>query len=550
MAPSITLRSLLPVTSGEALGVGRGASFTGISQKSKPVIKIILTDGQQHSFVPSYTTLDKIEGFVSITAPNDLCFEDIHITFQGASKTFVDAVTTTPSSRSRTQASHNFLKLFQPIDAAALPPDRVLEAGQTYRFPFTFVVPEHLLPQACTHPRDHECVHNAHLALPPSLGDPVISGNGTTLLDDLAPEMSLVSYALRVIVTRRQGCGDKPCLIAESVQKLRIIPASEIQPPLAVIGLKGSGYCLRNEKDVKKGMFKGKLGRLTVEAQQPKSLSLPSVRSKGSCPITTMAAINIRFDPVQDHVRPPRLSSLVSKLKVRTFYSSAPFRNFPTKSTTYLYDPHHGTWSETVPLSCRNVESVAWTTHDSSIPPSQQPRRESMASITSDSIPIPSKTPTARVFYTSQILVPINLPMDSKTFVPTFHSCLISRTYTLDLSLSVGTLGKAAIAPTLHLQIPLQISAKGNADARPIISEAEAQAIAAREVDQTLLPRNMGPPCPEYSERAELTRSSSSNASSQNVDPPGYSTSGGRECGRGVESERYPQIGQVPLQLH
>ncbi|KAL9117979.1 MAG: hypothetical protein Q9187_005479 [Circinaria calcarea] len=546
MAPSITLRSLLPVKSGEALGVGRGASF----QKSKLMIKIILTDDQQYSFVPSYTTLDKIEGFVSITALNDLGFEDIHITFQGTSKTFVDAITTAPSSCPRTEAYHNFLKLFQPIDGAALPPDRVLEAGQTYRFPFTFVVPEHLLPHSCTHPRDHEGVHNAHLALPPSLGDPVISGNGTTLLDDLAPKMALVSYALRVIVTRRQGCGDKPCLIADSVQKLRIIPASEIQPPLAVLGVKGSGYCLRKEKDVKKGMFKGKLGRLAAEAEQPKSLSLPSVRSSGSCPVTTMTAINIRFDPVHDHARPPRLNSLVSKLKVRTFYSSAPFRSFPTKSATFLYDPHHGTWSETVHLSCRNVESVAWTAHDSSIPPSQQPRRESLASITSDSIPIPSKAPVARVFYTSQILVPINLPVNSKTFVPTFHSCLISRTYTLDLSLPVGTLGKAAIAPTIHLQIPLQISAKGNVDARPIISEAEAQAIAAREVDQTLLPRNMGPPSPEYLERADLARASSSNSSSRNVDPPGYSTSGGQESGRDVEPERYPQIGQVPLRLH
>ena len=540
----------MPITSSEALGVGRGNSFTGISQKCTPVIKITLNDGQKDAFVPSYTTLDKIEGHVSITAPNDLSFEDIHITFQGASKTYVDAVATAPSAGSRTQAHHHFLRLFQPIDGATLPPDRVLEAGRTYNFPFTFVVPEHLLPQSCTHPREHACVHDAHLALPPSLGDPLISGNGTTLLDDLAPEMCMVSYALRVIVTRRQKCEGKPCVLADSLQKVRVIPATEIQPPLAVQGAKDSGYCLRKEKDIKKGMFKGKLGRLTVEVEQPKSLSIPSVRSRQSGPVTTVAAINLRFDPVHDHAKPPRLSGLVSKLKVRTFYSTIPLRSIPTISATSLYDPHHGTCNETVRLSCRNVESVAWTTHDSSIPISQQPRRESVASITRDSIPIPSEPPIAKVFYTSQVLVPINLPMNSKTFVPTFHSCLISRTYALDLSLSISTVGKAVTAPTVHLKVPLQISAEGDVDARPMISEAEARAIAVREVDLILLPRNMGPPSPEYVERAELVRASWSDSGAENVDPPGYSTYGGRESVPRTESERYSESGVVPLRYH
>ena len=333
----------------------------------------------------------------------------------------------------------------------------------------------------------------------------------------------MVSYALRVIVTRSQGCGSEPCVIADILRKLRVIPATEIQPPLAVQGAKDSGYCLRKEKDIKKGMFKGKLGRLTVEVEQPKSLSVPAVRSRDSCPVTTMAAINLRFDPVHDHAKPPRLSGLVSKLKVRTFYSTIPLRSFPTISPASLYDSHHGTWNETVPLSRRNVESVAWTTHDSSIPISQQPRRESVASITRDSIPIPSEPPIAKVFYTSQILVPIDLPMNSKAFVPTFHSCLISRTYALDLSLSVSTVGQAVTAPTIHLKVPLQISAEGNVDARPMISEEEARAIAAREVDQTLLPRNMGPPSSEYVERADLVRACSSNSGSVDMDPPEYS---------------------------
>ena len=58
----------------------------------------------------------------------------------------------------------------------------------------------------------------------------------------------------------------------------------------------------------------------------------------------------------------------------------------------------------------------------------------------------------------------------------------------------------------MHLKLPLQISVEANAEARPIISEAEARAIAAREADNAILPRNLVPPSPEYMERAEFMR--------------------------------------------
>ena len=83
-----------------------------------------------------------------------------------------------------------------------------------------------------------------------------------------------------------------------------------------------------------------------------------------------------------------------------------------------------------------------------------------------------------------------------------------------------------------------------------MISEAEARAITAREVDLILLPRNMGPPSPEYVERAELVRASWSDSGAENVDPPGYSTYGGRESVPRTESERYSEAGVVPLRYH
>lgn len=54
-----------------------------LAPKSKLAVDITLNDHQHDAFVSSYTTLDRIEGEVSITAPSDTRFDDILITFEG-----------------------------------------------------------------------------------------------------------------------------------------------------------------------------------------------------------------------------------------------------------------------------------------------------------------------------------------------------------------------------------------------------------------------------------------------------------------------------------
>lgn len=56
-----------------------------LTAKSRIAVDITLNDNQQGAYVSSYTTLDKIEGEVSITAPCDTSFDDISITFDGKS---------------------------------------------------------------------------------------------------------------------------------------------------------------------------------------------------------------------------------------------------------------------------------------------------------------------------------------------------------------------------------------------------------------------------------------------------------------------------------
>ncbi|MCJ1348959.1 hypothetical protein MMC31_007192, partial [Peltigera leucophlebia] len=219
----------------------------------KPVIEVALNDSQQRDFVPSYTSRDRIRGIVSVTATYDTPFDELYVTFEGTTKTFVEKVSTAFPANGRTEAFHVFLRLIQPIDVGSLPEDKLLKAGQTYSIPFTFVVPEKLLPQSCTHSPANLKIHDLHLNLPPSLGDPLAASIGNILLDDMAPEMAVVSYAVKVRLFHGRNSSGKLKLITDTTRKLRIMPASAEQRPIPFPGGLKDDYRPRKEKEIKRG---------------------------------------------------------------------------------------------------------------------------------------------------------------------------------------------------------------------------------------------------------------------------------------------------------
>lgn len=391
---------------------------------------------------------------------------------------------TTAAISGRTEALKTFLKLTQPIPDNAYPQPRILEAGQTYRFPFTFNVPHQLLPKSCGHRCETRGVRESHLQLPPSLGDKDLNAMCSVPPDDLTPDMSKITYAIRATFLRIKDNDSRETIIAEKTKKIRIVPAAEEQPPVS-LPANLEDYRFREEKTIKKNMFKGKLGRLVMESVQPKSLHLPNPNSSGDGRVTTLATIMLRFDPASESSQLPRLSSLSTKLKAWTHYASSARRSYPTKAQTMI-DMTQGVHTDTIPLSCRNVETVEWTKHTT---PSH--RRTSTNWIPSPSGSYNSSTP----FYTCSILVPIDLPCN-KSFVPTFYSCLISRIYTLDVSLSLH--GPGPSSPSISLKLPVQLSCAenlGTGDGPMSAHEAATNAIeAAEEADAVFRPRSIAPP--------------------------------------------------------
>jgi hypothetical protein len=508
-------------------------SFVPLALRKSGDIDITL-GSQQHvpGFVNCYSTHDVIKGEVVVSFERDTHFDDVVISFEGQTATYVEKIATTAPTTGRTTGKHVFLKLLQPIDPANLPQYNNATAGTHYRFPFTFVVPERLLPHICVHPIEHPEVKEAHLQLPPSFGDPMLSDDGHTLMDDLAPEMSRISYHVRVKIIKRTQSG-KFVEIADKAIRVRLVPVRQEAPPMD-ISHESKEYELRKEKDVKKGLFKiGKIGRLSAETTQPRGLRLPAPRMKSIVPISTMATISLRFDPYGSNDQPPTLGSVVSKLRAATFFGATPYRRFPTKVNMNAWDTMKGSYTDSVELSSRCISTVTWTRHENDSSPEyvaeenvNLARRPSMLSTTSMStvIPEPSASYSGAHFYTAEVLVPISLPKH-KTFTPSFHSCIVSRSYSLEYTLSYHTPGTNVSNPSVVLKVPLHISSEGSPpspeeDARGL-TELEIQAAAEREVDNDFFAAaGLDPPSPEYTERPALASLGMRHASI--AAPPAY----------------------------
>jgi len=439
---------------------GMPSKLRGMVQNTKPEITIHLNSRRR-----VYSTMDSIDGTVFIKPAVDTEFDEVEIDFIGTSRTFVERYTTAAAISGRSEAYHNFLRLNQPRLDTLYPEERserTLKAGETYEYPFHFKVPRELLERVCKHTVVNDNVKDAHLQLPPSLGDKELSSKDGTL-DDMTPDMASVRYGIFARITKLAGEDSKSTHVAAKARRVRVVPAVEEAPPLDVRGMVENDakteYCVRKEKKLKKGLFLGgNLGTLVMEAAEPQSARLPPANSElGYTAVNTMATVMLRFEPAKGVKSPPRLDKLHSKLKTRTYYATSARQNMPTKSDSE-FDASRGVHSHSIDLISHSMGNFDWRLED---PDKRNPspiRRDSTVSIEEKRwIPSPSSTYTPGTkFWTARLPLPITLPNTKNSFVPTFHSCLISRTYTLALSLSLQTAG---LGGSIDLRVPMQISA-------------------------------------------------------------------------------------------
>jgi hypothetical protein len=324
--------------------------------------------------------------------------------------------------------------------------------------------------------------------------------------------MSRITYVVKAEVLRIRDDGSDMSLI-QGIQKLRVVPAVAEAPPLSLMD-DDADYTLSKTKTLRKGIFSGTLGRITVSAAQTKALMLPSPSSSSTT--STMATLHLRFYPSKASSEPPKLGGITTKIKASTFFSIKPARTLPSFSNQNIqFEGVRGAYSTTVPISSMCVESVSWTKNE---PQAASPRRGSDSTTCSDDSDILLPEHKEDVpYYAAKIFVPITLP-SSKTWVPTFHSCVISRVYTIDLSLTIRTPGTGVPSSSVTLHLPVQIASAGNPEGRAHLTAAEAAAELA-SANEFFVPRVIEVPDERHIGNSVLRPADSAPASDL---PPNY----------------------------
>ncbi|KAF5695133.1 hypothetical protein FGLOB1_14078 [Fusarium globosum] len=408
----------------------------------------ITIDGHYESKV--YTFGSTVSGLVTITAHNQLPFQSLQIDLRGITSTCGHAFQYgTPFK------THVFMQLQMPIPTSALPVNQSFEQGQLYHVPFRFVIPEQLSSAACNH--QNKAVRERHLQPPPSMG--------AWDRDDLAGGSANVDYMIRArLLLSKNKRGEEQYL--DQSRSFKVIPALPKQPPLHV-SPENPEYCLSKSKTIRKGVVGTKMGLVRVSATQPEPilLCLDGLNSPMS-----RIPIDLEYIPMSSSAPLPEIR--VKSATIETF------TNFWLGIDGYLPDHHQkpsnsvaptAPWLTSHALVLTGKETARWQKDSQHVSEKGSEKRFSepldviqdcaephftarSASCASHRDFGSSKSNSYKAF----ILQSFGLPTEKSLFLPTFYSCLISRTYRIRVSLAIGAYGN-----TISLMVPLQVAVNG-----------------------------------------------------------------------------------------
>ncbi|KAL2108674.1 hypothetical protein VUR80DRAFT_3512 [Thermomyces stellatus] len=442
----------------ETASIATGFTLSRINKSklapSKPSLSVRLFD---HYASKVYNAGSTIHGEVLVNSPHDLRFGSVEIAFVGVSRTILIA-TQVPQ-----RSSHSFLKLNMPIPESEYPHPRVFEQGRSYAIPFNFVVPAQLTLSACKHEAENPQVKDYHMRLPPTMGP----GDTAWGKDDLSPDTAHIEYFVRArVLGEREEGRRRPEKLIEAQRTVRVLPLAPEDAPLDIDDA-DERYSLSKTKTIRKGVLGSKIGRVTVTASQPPAIHLSS---DGRAATPSGVTIRLAFEPKEPGAEPPKVRSVSAKLAASTHYGVTPAKTLPDMGTRAHIptDPPRLSYKAGVSLLSTDIDGVNWEPRTAAM------RRDSGYS-TEHGVE-EKKEPT----HEAAIYVPLELPAGHKTFVPTFHSCLVSRVYAVQLTLSIGPANTA-----VQLVVPVQVAVEATEEGMALSNEADE----AAEADEFLRPR-------------------------------------------------------------
>ncbi len=421
---------------------------------------------QNHYKFKVYSPEVPIVGNVIVAAKRDVTFDNIEISFTGL------AVAHNYVQPDPIWATHPFIKLSMPCDSTELADEKVFRAGRTYLIPFHFVVPHKLPVGSCKHSSISSGLQERHLRLPPTIG--FCPG------DDQSPEAAQISYNINFVAQRRYTAFSHPTVLFSAKQPVRVLSSSPEEPPLDCFQ-DDRIYRLSATKKFWKSMFMDTGGELKAEASQPKAIVLTS---DGSTAADSSIHLRLVFVPSVAEFPPVKLHSVSGKLLCKTFFNVIPISHAPALEPPDRYEIQPYCYKTGDKLFHRPLERLQWETivlnHDS------KKRQNSASSHVSDNLDQTSECRESRgrraslpwawkprgepsIQYTAELNIPFSLPSRKKrTFLPSFDSCLISRTYNVKVTVRAGP-----IHGWLTLSVPIQIGVDTIAQNRQELPSAE-----------------------------------------------------------------------------
>lgn len=442
-----------------------------------------------------YSSRSPVSGHLIIAPPCDVRFDRVSILFVGATKTRTEV------SQFVQNASHTFLRLEMPIPQDTIPTAGLLKGGETYTVPFEFIVPEHLTLSACRHKNVSEDVAHQHIRPPPSMG--------SWERDDFSPAMARVEYAVIAIVygEPESPTSHKPSVLVETAKRINVLPASVEDPPLNITA-RDRGYSLEKSTSIRKHLFAAKKGRVSASVAQPAAVR---VRPDGTSVSDVAVDVRLAFDPTSASDPAPEVTHVSAKLQATTWFSRMPMGNLPNvgPNQAAITGIAHQSYSTSVALDAVEMKKRSWTGGRPScstgsvtslaMPPDARRQSESAVQVSRfgrasvDSM-VPRRRSEGGILstLTGGLQLSLRVPTGRRILLPTFHACLVSRTYTLQLQLVLGTAKMTMSIPLQVVVEPLPESLTQGASL-PTFEDALAAQEEA-DADELLRPRIMTPP--------------------------------------------------------
>jgi hypothetical protein len=331
----------------------------------------------------------------------------------------------------------------QPIEKDDFTPYDALKNGFLYRFPFTFIVPGKLPIHACCHDGKFWNALNSHLVLPPSI-ERSSDNKNMSRFDDMCPENINIAYAVEATVASERA-GDfrskEPWNFAS--KKITIIPLSKRIDYLdsfddLISSLPPSKFFAAQKKQTTE---------LHLEYVAATSATIFLPLQHNTKEYTAIIPVKVTFESNHGGV-PPKLSRISRKLVAHTTAKAVPFR---ASDSGPVRQSKHGVYTCDVSFSDLDVSSVQWETCPHAIDESD--------SLTGPACNSGDLMHGREIFsFEAMLQVPVSLSLGTK-LAPSFDSCLISRSYTLEISLSYRAAGKMGRSYA-DLKIPLRLVAQ------------------------------------------------------------------------------------------